>query len=61
MRLSSNSWSRFSLRAALVLLVGGAVSGCNFQNAVLDGLFVGVSDTIAGIISGIVLGTLGLG
>jgi hypothetical protein len=57
----SNSRLRFSLRAAIVLLFVGAVSGCNFQNAVLDGLFVGVSDTIAGIISGIALGTLGLG
>ena len=61
MSRSSNSYSRFSLRAALVLLVGGAVSGCNFQDAVLDGLFGGVSDTIAGLISGAVLGTLGLG
>ena len=61
MRRSSNSFSRYSLRAALILLVAGAVSGCNFQNAVLDGLFGGVTDTIAGIISGVVLGTLGLG
>lgn len=42
--------------AAALLLVAFGSAGCTFQEAVIDGAYGGVSDTIAAIISETLLG-----
>lgn len=41
-------------------LAASAVSGCSFPEVLADGLYGGVSDTIAGAISNVALRLLGL-
>jgi hypothetical protein len=41
-------------------LVLTSAAGCRVGDAVIDGAYGGISDTVAGIISGVILGTLGL-
>ncbi len=43
-------------RFGVVLLVLCGSAGCSFQEALLDGFFGGISDTIATIVSNVLLG-----
>lgn len=39
-----------------MLLIVAAACGCSFQEALADGFYGGISDTVAAIISGLLLG-----
>jgi len=52
--MKSRSWGLVALAAALV-----GCTGCLLGEALVDGVYGGVSDTVAGAISETVLGWLG--
>ena len=49
-----HGFRNWRLGAVLLILCGNA--GCSFQEALLDGFFGGISDTIAAIVSNLFLG-----
>lgn len=44
-------------RIGVILLILCGSAGCSFQEALLDGFFGGISDTMATVISNVLLGT----
>lgn len=61
MTRTPKTFARTAFLYAAVAGLSMGTTGCSLPDALLDGLFVGISDTVAGIISGIVLGFLSLG
>lgn len=54
-----NSFRRIIALLGSAIALAGA-TGCQIGDALVDGAYGGVSDTVAGIISGVILGALGL-
>ncbi len=55
--------NKIKLKLSLVAVAVGwlaTLTGCSLGEATLDGVFGGVSDTIAGIISGVLFDLLGV-
>jgi len=51
--------SRRRLQHVAVVTMGVALAGCSAGEAAVDGVYGGISDTIAAIVSNLLLGMLG--